>query len=34
MNQAAFYQAFGIKPGDKMYLDPQERVNLCSRRLR
>jgi putative endopeptidase len=28
MNQTAFYRAFGIKPGDKMYLDPQKRVNL------
>jgi len=28
MNQAGFYQAFGIKPGDKMYLDPQKRVSL------
>jgi putative endopeptidase len=28
MNQAAFYDAFGIKPGDKMYLPPENRVNL------
>ena len=28
MNQTAFYDAFGIKPGDKMYLPPQERVRL------
>jgi putative endopeptidase len=25
-NQPGFYQAFGVKPGDKMYLAPQERV--------
>jgi putative endopeptidase len=25
-NQPGFYQAFGVKPGDKMYLPPQERV--------
>jgi predicted metalloendopeptidase len=28
MNQAAFYQAFDIKPGDKMYLPPNQRVSL------
>jgi predicted metalloendopeptidase len=28
MNQAAFYDAFGIKPGDKMYLPPENRVSL------
>jgi len=28
MNQAAFYTAFGIKPGDKMYLAPDQRVTL------
>jgi predicted metalloendopeptidase len=26
MNQAAFYSAFDIKPGDKMYLAPEKRV--------
>jgi predicted metalloendopeptidase len=26
MNQPAFYSAFGVKPGDKMYLAPSERV--------
>ncbi len=25
-NQAGFYEAFGVKPGDKMYLPPAERV--------
>jgi predicted metalloendopeptidase len=28
MNQAAFYTAFDIKPGDKMYLPPDKRVSL------
>jgi predicted metalloendopeptidase len=28
MNQAAFYEAFGVKPGDKMYLAPEKRVSL------
>ncbi len=28
MNQAAFYAAFGVKPGDKMYLAPDQRVTL------
>jgi putative endopeptidase len=28
MNQAPFYEAFGIKAGDKMYLPPDERVTL------
>jgi putative endopeptidase len=27
-NQDAFYSAFGIKPGDKMYLAPDKRVHL------
>jgi predicted metalloendopeptidase len=27
-NQAAFYDAFGVKPGDKMYLPPEQRVTL------
>ena len=27
-NQASFYEAFGIKPGDKMYLAPEQRVTL------
>ncbi len=27
-NQDAFYTAFGIKPGDKMYLAPEKRVHL------
>jgi predicted metalloendopeptidase len=26
MNQPGFYEAFGIKPGDKMYLPPEQRV--------
>ena len=25
-NQPGFYQAFGVKPGDKMYLPPKDRV--------
>jgi predicted metalloendopeptidase len=25
-NQPGFYEAFGIKPGDKMYLAPKDRV--------
>ena len=28
MNQAAFYAAFGVKEGDKMYLPPEKRVSL------
>jgi len=28
MNQAAFYAAFGVKPGDKMYLSPDKRVTI------
>jgi putative endopeptidase len=27
-NQAGFYDAFGLKPGDKMYLPPEQRVNI------
>ena len=27
-NQASFYEAFDIKPGDKMYLSPDQRVTL------
>ena len=27
-NQAAFYEAFGIKEGDKMYLKPEDRVTI------
>jgi predicted metalloendopeptidase len=27
-NQPGFYEAFGVKPGDKMYLKPKERVNI------
>jgi len=26
VNQPAFYQAFSVKPGDRMYLPPQQRV--------
>jgi putative endopeptidase len=26
MNQQAFYDAFGVKPGDKMYLPPEQRT--------
>ncbi|WP_426106580.1 M13 family metallopeptidase [Massilia sp. TSP1-1-2] len=28
MNQPAFYEAFGVKQGDKMYLAPSERVTI------
>ena len=28
MNQSAFYEAFGVKPGDGMYLPPEQRVTL------
>jgi putative endopeptidase len=28
MNQAPFYQAFGVKEGDRMYLPPEQRVSL------
>jgi putative endopeptidase len=28
MNMAPFYEAFGIKPGDAMYLPPEKRVSL------
>jgi predicted metalloendopeptidase len=27
-NQAAFYEAFGVKEGDKMYLPPEQRVTI------
>ncbi len=27
-NQAGFYEAFGVEPGDKMYLPPAERVTI------
>jgi predicted metalloendopeptidase len=27
-NQAGFYRAFGVKPGDKMYLPPSDRVTI------
>jgi len=27
-NQAGFYSAFGVKPGDKMYLPPKDRVTM------
>jgi putative endopeptidase len=27
-NQAGFYSAFGLSPGDKMYLPPEQRVNI------
>jgi predicted metalloendopeptidase len=27
-NQPGFYAAFGVKPGDKMYLPPEQRVAL------
>ena len=27
-NQAGFYEAFDIKPGDKMYRPPEQRVKL------
>jgi predicted metalloendopeptidase len=26
MNMPEFYEAFNVKPGDKMYLAPQDRV--------
>jgi predicted metalloendopeptidase len=26
VNEAGFYEAFGVKPGDKMYQAPQQRV--------
>ena len=28
INQAAFYSAFDVKPGDKMYLPPEKRVTI------
>jgi putative endopeptidase len=28
LNQPGFYEAFGVKPGDKMYLPPPERVTV------
>lgn len=28
MNQAGFYEAFGVKPGDKMYRAPEQRVTI------
>jgi putative endopeptidase len=27
-NIDAFYEAFGVKPGDKMYLAPDQRVRI------
>jgi putative endopeptidase len=27
-NQDGFYQAFGVQPGDRMYLEPRERVSI------
>ncbi len=27
-NQPGFYEAFGVKPGDKMYLEPKERISI------
>jgi predicted metalloendopeptidase len=27
-NQAAFYEAFGVKEGDRMYLPPAQRVTI------
>jgi putative endopeptidase len=27
-NQPGFYAAFGLKPGDKMYLPPNQRVSI------
>jgi predicted metalloendopeptidase len=27
-NQPGFYEAFGVKPGDKMYLEPKDRVSI------
>jgi predicted metalloendopeptidase len=26
VNQPGFYEAFGVKPGDKMYVAPEQRV--------
>ncbi|MNT94840.1 Neutral endopeptidase [compost metagenome] len=26
VNQPGFYEAFGVKPGDKMYVAPENRV--------
>jgi predicted metalloendopeptidase len=28
MNQPGFYEAFGVKEGDKMYLPPKDRVTI------
>lgn len=28
VNQAGFYEAFGVKPGDKLYVAPEDRVDL------
>ncbi len=28
VNQAGFYEAFGVQPGDKMYVAPEQRVNI------
>jgi predicted metalloendopeptidase len=28
VNVEEFYQAFGIRPGDKLYLDPSKRVKI------
>ena len=27
-NMDAWYDAFGVKPGDKLYLDPKDRVHI------
>jgi predicted metalloendopeptidase len=28
MNLSEFHAAFGIKPGDRMYLEPEKRVHI------
>ena len=28
VNQSGFYEAFGVKPGDRMYLPPDQRVTI------
>jgi putative endopeptidase len=28
VNQSGFYGAFGVKPGDRMYLPPDQRVTV------
>jgi predicted metalloendopeptidase len=28
VNQPGFYEAFGVKPGDKLYVAPEQRISI------